>query len=393
MGANDSFVNASVLVLSDTHGMMLKDTLPLEPIDVCIHAGDLTEESKLDEFQATLDLLRGIPAHLKLIIAGNHDFALDTEAFKQKVADVKPPLEPELVKKFYGDCEQARQMLWDAEETDGIYLLDEGTYDFVLQNGGKLRIYASPFTPSIIGDWGFQYHPSEGHEFDIKPGTDLVITHCPPHGVLDRTTARQRAGSPDLFAAVANVKPKLHCFGHIHEGWGAKLVSWRDKLSDKPCHMADIDHERSQVIEQLSTIEAGKFDNQERLDEKKMKSDVFTQQRGCKATCQDGKTLFVNAAIKGKDTVHYPWLVDLKLQRQRQDTDQNPGKLNVQNEPNLQRQASQAADPAECKLGLEDVAKANGRSRKRSAGSDAASKHLSRPTARRRHEKTHGTDG
>jgi hypothetical protein len=50
------------------------------------------------------------------------------------------------------------------------------------------------------------------------------MTHSPPHGIFDYTGYKKRAGSPSLFAAFAKAKPRVHCFGHIHESWSAKLA-------------------------------------------------------------------------------------------------------------------------------------------------------------------------
>ncbi|OAA76571.1 Metallophosphoesterase [Akanthomyces lecanii RCEF 1005] len=323
--AEKASVKSSIFMLSDTHGMTLDGRIPDGPIaDVCVHAGDLTEESKLEEFHSAITLLRSIDAPLKLVIAGNHDFTLDTPSFEKKIQEIKPPLDPELVKNFYGDYEEAKQLLLNAKEDHGIHLLSEGTHDFVLQNGGKLRVYASPYTPSL-GDWGFQYSPNEGHNFAIEVGTNIVITHGPPRGILDRTNTRERAGCPGLFAAVAKAKPQIHCFGHIHEGWGAKLVAWRRKLSEKPSFLTDIENSASLLVEQLGTLHETKFDSPEDADAKKEKLDKYTLQKFCTASVlpeDEGdlsKTLFVNASIKSDspDTdLQLPWLVDVMLPRE-----------------------------------------------------------------------------
>lgn len=211
-------------ILSDTHGIELpSDKKPLEYADVVIHCGDLTEESKLEEFQASIRLLDSIQAPLKLVIAGNHDFTMDIPTFKKKIADIDPPLDPELVRKVYGDYGEARRTFEEAKIA-GIVFLDEGTHQFHLANGAALTVYASPLTPSF-GDWGFRYSPHERHEFSIGKGVDVAITHGPPQGIMDRTYDGKRVGSPELFSAIARTRPQLHCFGHIHEGWGAKLVT------------------------------------------------------------------------------------------------------------------------------------------------------------------------
>ena len=187
-----------------------------------------------------------IQAPLKLVIAGNHDFTMDVPAFRQKIAQAWTPLEPELVRRVYGNYGEARQLFEDARSA-GIILLDEGTHHFNLENGGTLAVYASPYTP-LLGDWGFQYHPNQGHNFEVLKGVDLVISHGPPRGIMDYTESKQRAGCPDLFQAIARARPRLHCFGHIHEGWGAKMVTWRKRLTENPSRSTDIDNDRSTII-------------------------------------------------------------------------------------------------------------------------------------------------
>lgn len=81
-------INTTFLIMSDSHGQQLLSKPPAEHIDVAIHCGDLTEESKLDEFRTTLQYLQDLNADLKLVIAGNHDFALDVPAFEKIVANV-----------------------------------------------------------------------------------------------------------------------------------------------------------------------------------------------------------------------------------------------------------------------------------------------------------------
>jgi len=52
----------------------------------------------------------------------------------------------------------------------------------------------------------------------------VLVTHGPPAGVRDRTSARDRthAGCVDLRDAVERIRPALHVFGHIHEGYGVE---------------------------------------------------------------------------------------------------------------------------------------------------------------------------
>ncbi|KAI1204567.1 Metallo-dependent phosphatase-like protein [Annulohypoxylon truncatum] len=326
---SDSHIKTRFLILSDTHGMKFSSgNYHRHHVDVAIHCGDLTEESKIAEFQTSLNLLKNINASLKLVIAGNHDFTLDVPIFKRKVAEAEPSLEPHLVAKEYGKFGEARE-LFEKEEAEnaGIVFLDEGTHRFILKNGAALTVYASSYTPSL-GDWGFHYHPEEGHQFPIQKGTDIVITHGPPKGVMDFTHSRERAGCPDLFAAVARTCPRLHCFGHIHEGWGARIVTWREKISNVPSYFTDIDNTKSVVIETLKRFRQSKADEDKteaaskKSNETKLCAEgIFRYVSHCTGDenklLEERQTLFINAAIQGDEEhpIQLPWLVDIELDK------------------------------------------------------------------------------
>lgn len=264
----DSPIKTRVFIISDTHGLQLKK-LPLAAggIDVVIHCGDLTEHSKLSEFQETIRLLQKIEAPLKLVIPGNHDFSLDENTFRRKIAEAQRVSDDshgltDLLLKEYGTM-GAAQALWKdvrSASSGEIILLDEGEHDFQLRNGAHLKVYASPYTPST-DEWGFQY--SSTRDFEIGDDVDIAITHGPPRGIMDMTADKRRIGCPMLFRAIAKAKPLLHCFGHAHHGWGAKLVSWRPEIPDEASHFNSIDNDSSQVIESLPRLRGSKFETEE----------------------------------------------------------------------------------------------------------------------------------
>lgn len=319
-------IKTRFFIISDTHA---EDVfIPDIPVDVAIHCGDLTDESKLDEFRHSLDLLKSINAPFKLVIAGNHDFTLDTALFRKKAAHSVSTycIDPEHIKREYGDFGEARQLFSDSEsESDNITFLDEGVHHFKLQNGAKLSVYASPFTPSF-GEGGFQFKREEGHDFAIEKA-DVAVTHGPPKGVLDLTASKQRGGCEHLFTAVARARPRLHCFGHIHEGWGAKLAAWRgEEASEDPSHFSDIDNGSSTLVESLATLKPGKCDTPQQAHDKKEEFRRLAKQgfRGA-SHCSDDEhplipgrhTLFVNAAVEALEDgeVQLPWVVDIELPR------------------------------------------------------------------------------
>ncbi|KAI0172887.1 Metallo-dependent phosphatase-like protein [Hypoxylon sp. FL1284] len=316
-------VKTKFLIMSDTHGEDIPQASHIA-FDVAIHCGDITVESKMGEFRNALEQLQRIQAPLKIIIPGNHDFTMDVPTFRNHLAPIIDHLDQALVKSEYGDYGEARQ-IFDDMKAEGIHLLFEGTHRFELSNGALLSVYASPFTPSPHGSWDFHYQTQQ-HQFDIPKGVDVVVTHTPPRGILDYTCERERAGCRNLFGAVARAQPKLHCFGHIHAGWGAKLATWRPHISETPSHFADIDNGKSAIIETRTGLINTKSDT---ITSAQIKSDRrnFLKDQGYVATShgaddehplREGQTLFVNAAVQGITSelpTHPAWVVDIDLPR------------------------------------------------------------------------------
>lgn len=118
----------------------------------------------------------------------------------------------------------------------------------------------------------------------------------------------------------------MHCFGHIHEGWGAKLVTWRNPTTETPSHFIDIDNEKSVLVDELSGLWPSKFDTPEWEEQKVSKRNHFQKER-CYATSHcagdaialehGAQTMFVNAANKnGQEYLtQLPWLVEIELPR------------------------------------------------------------------------------
>lgn len=214
--------------------------------------------------------------------------------------------------------------MFESEEVRaaGIIFLDEGIHRITLANGALMTIYSSPHTPSKSNGWEYQYDPStEEHNWAIDSTVDLAMTHSPPHGILDYTDSKQRAGSSGLFAAIAKAEPKVHFFGHIHESWGAKLVQWRPELSDEPSHFTAIDNDESKLIESRATLKDGKYDDED-LQSKAAKRAALEAKGHYKIDIQildDKQTFFVNAAIEGVEegTQHLPWLLEMQLPQQK----------------------------------------------------------------------------
>jgi len=176
-----------VVFISDTHNR--HDLISVPDGDMIVHSGDFSSRGEPGEIAYFLKWYADLPHRHKVLIAGNHDF----------LAETAPSI--------------FRGMIPDSV----VYLEDSG-----VEIEG-LRIWGSPIQPWFF-DWAF--NRKRGAEiklhWDLIPDdTDLLITHGPPYGILDKVV---RDGSPvgcrDLLAKAQLVRPRVHVFGHIHEGYG-----------------------------------------------------------------------------------------------------------------------------------------------------------------------------
>ncbi len=204
-----------IIFISDTHG--LHSIIPdLPDADVFVHCGDFMntgrKREELESFNNWLRHLK-IPQERRIICAGNHDIWLDA-THKESSPN-----------RAY----TSRLMLFN-----GVYLQEES----VVIDG--VKFFCSPWTPAFLG-WGFNLPIGSNEEYwaRIPEDTDVLVTHGPPYGILDSPYRREdfggwesqyilpptkRCGCQWLERRVAQVKPKIHAFGHIHGGRGTKVI-------------------------------------------------------------------------------------------------------------------------------------------------------------------------
>lgn len=60
----------------------------------------------------------------------------------------------------------------------------------------------------------------------IPNDVDVLITHCPPKGIMDLAPwGKVNIGSETLLEKVNVIKPKIHCFGHLHDCYGIMKIN------------------------------------------------------------------------------------------------------------------------------------------------------------------------
>jgi predicted phosphohydrolase len=209
-----------IVAVADTH--LFQADLDVPDGDVFVHVGDMCRGGDLDELREAAAWIRGLPHRHKVIVAGNHDWAFIREPAAARDA-------------FAGM----------------IYLEDaEATID-------GLRFYGSPWQPAFH-DWAFNL--PRGVELaavwaKIPHRIDVLLTHSPPEGIGDRSPVGGRAGCADLRARLAEVRPRLHLFGHIHQDGGlwehdgtvlANVTTWE---CERAPTVIDIDANRVVAIQ------------------------------------------------------------------------------------------------------------------------------------------------
>ena len=176
---------------SDTHGY--HKTLNLPKADGIVFAGDLCAMSTITEIVSFITWFSKLQYKYKIIVAGNHDIQIHS-----------------MLNWFLGLL----------TNTGIIYLQDSGI------NLKDKKIYGTPWSP-IFMNWAFMLYSDELEYYynKIPNGIDLLISHCPPYGILDTSynvvkMDLEHYGSKELLSVVTKVSPKHHIFGHLHDGYG-----------------------------------------------------------------------------------------------------------------------------------------------------------------------------
>lgn len=139
---------------------------------------------------------------------------------------------------------------------------------------------------------------------------------------MDVSADKARIGCPQLFAAVARSKPKIHCFGHVHGGWGAKAARWRPQISETPNHFADINNSGSFVVASLIKLQSQGHQQADDVDADDQDTNSSQTQLCYEIpspvleanNATNASTLFINAALEDDgELAHLPFLVEIEL--------------------------------------------------------------------------------
>ena len=198
-------------ITSDTHGF-LPD---VDRCDMLIHAGDMispdtqTHRSLHKQQQwfmnNFMEWLSNIDTKYIIIVPGNHDKVFEELPF------------------FMKDFESQLNQHLESE----VHVMTHDCRDV-----GGFQVFGSSWTPYYCG-WAFNSPSSEQasqdfmcHKwFSMPDNLDILVTHGPPHKIMDKIEDGTHQGCPELKNAVLSKKPRLHVFGHIHGQENTEMIT------------------------------------------------------------------------------------------------------------------------------------------------------------------------
>ncbi|CUH54233.1 metallophosphoesterase family protein [Shimia marina] len=159
--------------------------------DLVIGAGDFTNHRQ--DLSGALDLIADIKAPM-VLVPGNNESEDELRATA-----------PAAVTVLHGE----------AFEFGGLQIFGLG--------------YAVPETP--FGEWSCDLSEvTAAAMLEQCQRADILISHSPPKGVVDVSSAGQSFGSTAVLSAIERIGPRLVVCGHIHDSWGQSAMVGQSRV-------------------------------------------------------------------------------------------------------------------------------------------------------------------
>jgi Icc-related predicted phosphoesterase len=208
--------------ISDLHGAFPE----LKGGDLLIVAGDLTARDRFEEYCEVFSQIAKAKYRKKIVVAGNHDNLLQTDDWFAKMTI-----------DFDYLCDSGT--VFEMEEPPELEDTKWGPK--MISTKRKFKIWGSPWTKTFSNMnphcKAFTVDTEEelASKFSLIPeDTNILITHSPVHGTLDKVKRYNSQGywdpKKDSYEHVGSKSLQnhidwdfylqLHVCGHVHEGYG-----------------------------------------------------------------------------------------------------------------------------------------------------------------------------
>jgi Icc-related predicted phosphoesterase len=246
----DSIYCTRIICMSDTHGK--HNDIPFLPRgDILVHAGDLTRYGETDVVQCLsryFQKQQELSGFQQVIcIAGNHDMTFHPDYYEKTWSRHLRPFDSMETRGALQHCQYLEDSGTNLRQSSFRHLTSESL------------VYGSPWTPNFF-QWAFNLERGEALQqvwSKIPNNTDILITHGPPQGRGDMTLHSGHFGCYNLLDEIQQrVRPRLHIYGHIHEGYGTSFDGHTLYVNASsldigyeainPCIVIDLPHDMTQ---------------------------------------------------------------------------------------------------------------------------------------------------
>lgn len=150
------------------------------------------------------------------VVVGAGDFARQQRGLAGCIEDLSGVAAPLIL--VPGNHDDAEEMRCLAADHANIHVL----HGQAVAIAGQRFLGLGYEIPRLCGErWSRSLEENQADQLlSMLRSDDVLVTHTPPHGIVDRQRDGRHEGSRAIRRAVTRAQPRLHLCGHIHNSWG-----------------------------------------------------------------------------------------------------------------------------------------------------------------------------